>query len=49
MQIVMWIWNKGILINPYVFVYKTDVMAMHREGLFNAEEFKTAKRVLLGL
>ena len=26
-----------------------DVMAMHREGLLNAEEFKPAKRVLLGL
>ena len=26
-----------------------DVMAMHREGLLDAEEFKTAKRALVGL
>ena len=26
-----------------------DVMAMHREGLLDAEEFKAAKRALLGL
>ena len=26
-----------------------DMMAMHREGLLDAEEFRTAKRVLLGL
>ena len=49
MQIVMRIWKTRVLMNPFVLVYKTDVMAMHREGLLNAEEFKTAKRVLLGL